>query len=54
MVNINNQHSYKTFIFGWNGWGRPNDLLFKNDGTLLISDDLSGTIYRVFYQNITK
>lgn len=46
--------SYEPFIDGWldqeeqKAFGRPVDLLFKNDGSLLISDDYAGVIYRVF------
>ena len=43
------------FITGWlnstgKSWGRPVDVLFANDGTLFISDDLNGVIYRVTYK----
>lgn len=46
------------FIEGWlqtdaNGresvWGRPADVLVMPDGSLLVSDDLAGAIYRVSY-----
>jgi glucose/arabinose dehydrogenase len=46
------------FIEGWlqhraNGaevvWGRPVDVLNMPDGSLLVSDDLAGAIYRVSY-----
>lgn len=49
---------YKPFVSGWlqkdaNGeesaWGRPADVLVMPDGSLLISDDLAGAIYRVKY-----
>ena len=45
----------QTFISGWLShsgevWGRPVDLLQLNDGSLLISDDKAGAIYRVQYQ----
>ena len=30
--------------------GRPNDVLVSRDGSLLISDDKAGAIYRVTYQ----
>ncbi|NGP89551.1 PQQ-dependent sugar dehydrogenase [Fodinibius halophilus] len=48
--------SYQTFIDGWlqRGeavWGRPVDLLQLSDGSVLISDDHSGTIYRVTYNS---
>ncbi|MGI8496413.1 MAG: PQQ-dependent sugar dehydrogenase [Gemmatimonadaceae bacterium] len=44
---------YEDFVTGWqlaNGsrWGRPVDLLVYTDGSVLISDDASGAIYRVF------
>jgi glucose/arabinose dehydrogenase len=40
------------FITGWQGadgkrWGRPVDILVAADGSVLISDDGSGSIYRV-------
>ncbi|MGI9326634.1 MAG: PQQ-dependent sugar dehydrogenase [Pseudomonadales bacterium] len=45
---------YEPFIEGWldkeeNNWGRPNDVLSASDGSLLISDDQAGAIYRVRY-----
>lgn len=45
----------KVFIEGFlnketnTAWGRPVDILILKDGSMLISDDLSGTIYRVTY-----
>lgn len=46
--------SYEPFIDGWlnNGeaWGRPVDVLFLKDGSLLISDDHANAVYRVTYQ----
>ena len=30
-------------------WGRPVDLLVLRDGSLLVSDDYNGAIYRVSY-----
>jgi glucose/arabinose dehydrogenase len=44
--------SAEDFITGWqdaNGkrWGRPVDLLVAADGSVLISDDGSGSIFRV-------
>lgn len=46
--------SYQPFVRGWLQdneavLGRPVDLLQLDDGSILISDDLSGTIYRVIY-----
>jgi glucose/arabinose dehydrogenase len=48
--------SYEPFIEGWlqdneSVWGRPVDLLQLPDGSILISDDHSGIIYRISYQN---
>lgn len=43
----------KVFIDGWlhegEVWGRPTDVLQFPDGSLLVSDDLNGVIYRVSY-----
>ncbi|MFQ5500414.1 MAG: sorbosone dehydrogenase family protein, partial [Candidatus Zixiibacteriota bacterium] len=30
-------------------WGRPVDLLVMPDGSLLVSDDFGGRIYRISY-----
>lgn len=42
---------YAPFITGWlqgeRNWGRPNDVLIAPDGSLLISDDQAGAVYRV-------
>ncbi|MGB5818393.1 MAG: sorbosone dehydrogenase family protein [Saonia sp.] len=49
--------SYETFLDGWldeasqEAFGRPVDLLFLEDGSLLISDDFGDAIYRVSYGN---
>ncbi|GMN08898.1 sorbosone dehydrogenase family protein [Croceitalea sp. MTPC9] len=49
--------SYETFIDGWlndetqEAFGRPVDLLFLKDGSLLISDDYGDAIYRVTYSD---
>ena len=42
------------FAVGWlradgSTWGRPVDVLTGRDGSLYISDDAGGTVYRVFY-----
>ena len=46
--------SYEPFISGWltgeSAWGRPADVLMMPDGSLLVSDDLAGAIYRVTYR----
>ena len=45
--------SYQPFVTGWlegeENWGRPNDVLVAPDGSLLISDDQGGLVYRVRY-----
>jgi glucose/arabinose dehydrogenase len=47
---------YETFVEGFLNkstniaWGRPVDILVLEDGSILISDDKSGTIYRMSYQ----
>ena len=44
---------YAPFITGWlqgqANWGRPSDVLTTPEGDLLISDDQTGSIYRVSY-----
>jgi glucose/arabinose dehydrogenase len=46
---------YRPFIEGWlnddeSVWGRPVALLEQADGSVLLSDDYAGVIYRVSYQ----
>ena len=46
--------SYEPFITGWlqdneSVWGRPVDILQLPDGSLLVSDDYGGIIYRITY-----
>ena len=45
--------AYQPFVTGFNRgdqvFGRPVDLLVLEDGSLLVSDDLSGAIYRISY-----
>jgi glucose/arabinose dehydrogenase len=45
---------YEVFAEGWlqgeSAWGRPVDVLVTPDGALLVSDDQSGTIYRISYR----
>jgi glucose/arabinose dehydrogenase len=45
---------YEPFAEGWlqNGsaWGRPDDVLVMPDGSLLVSDDQAGAIYRITYK----
>ncbi|SIS73784.1 Glucose/arabinose dehydrogenase, beta-propeller fold [Zobellia uliginosa] len=57
LVKIENNEAvaYETFIDGWldeesqEAFGRPVDVLFLKDGSLLISDDFGDAIYRVTY-----
>ena len=45
--------SYEVFARGWlegqSAWGRPVDVLVMPDGSLLVSDDRAGMIYRIVY-----
>jgi glucose/arabinose dehydrogenase len=45
--------SYEPFAEGWlqdgRAWGRPADVLVLRDGSLLVSDDHAGAIYRITY-----
>lgn len=49
----NNAKSYETFAEGWKigekVWGRPVDILQLPDGSLLVSDDMAGVVYRISY-----
>jgi glucose/arabinose dehydrogenase len=49
----NEAYSYEIFAEGWlqNGsaWGRPVDVIVMEDGSLLVSDDKAGAIYRISY-----
>jgi glucose/arabinose dehydrogenase len=46
--------SYEPFVSGWqqgeSAWGRPADVLVMPDGSLLVSDDHAGAIYRIAYR----
>jgi len=46
--------AYEPFAEGWlignSEWGRPVDLVQMADGSLLVSDDQNGMIYRITYQ----
>ena len=48
-----NPVNYEVFAEGWlegeEAWGRPVDLLQLPDGSLLLSDDRAGAIYRFTY-----
>lgn len=56
LVNLkgNQPTSYTVFAEGWKQgedvWGRPVALLQMPDGSVLVSDDHSGTIYRITYE----
>jgi glucose/arabinose dehydrogenase len=45
---------YDVFAEGWlagrAAWGRPVDVLFLPDGSLLVSDDEAGVLYRITYK----
>ena len=52
----NNALSYETFAEGWlqpddSVWGRPVDLEILPDGSMLVSDDQAGVIYRISYES---
>ena len=44
---------HEVFAQGWfqgeEAWGRPVDVLELPDGSLLVSDDVQGAIYRIWY-----
>jgi len=46
--------SYDVFAEGWlqdgTAWGRPVDLQVMPDGSMLVSDDKAGAIYRIFFR----
>ena len=46
--------TYKPFASGWMEneivWGRPADVEIAPDGSLLVSDDFAGCIYRIYYE----
>lgn len=45
---------YEIFAEGWlqnnKAWGRPVDITIMKDGSLLVSDDRAGAIYRITYR----
>jgi glucose/arabinose dehydrogenase len=49
----NEAQSYETFAEGWlqgdDVSGRPVDILILHDGSMLVSDDMTGRIYRIRY-----
>ena len=38
------------FLQGETFWGRPADVQVTKDGSLLVSDDVAGAIYRISYK----
>jgi glucose/arabinose dehydrogenase len=56
LVNIDDYGvvSYDNFASGWKigekAWGRPVDILTLPDGSILVSDDFAGVIYRIHYE----
>ncbi len=48
--------AYETFAEGWlqgqQAWGRPADVLVAPDGSLLVSDDYAGAIYRIRFTGV--
>jgi glucose/arabinose dehydrogenase len=46
------------FIVGWlvddEKWGRPVDIVIADDGSMIISDDFGGALYRVTYEGVRK
>jgi glucose/arabinose dehydrogenase len=57
-ISDNTVVNYTPFITGWlqgqKAWGRPAYLLVLPDGSLLVSDDRAGAIYRITYGKILK
>lgn len=54
MDSAGNAEEPKVFAYGWlqnkkDVLGRPVDIQFLNDGSMLISDDFNGAVYRVSY-----
>ena len=44
----------EVFAEGWmeneSAWGRPVDVKVMPDGSLLVSDDMAGAVYRISYR----
>ncbi len=53
-VKNNRAESYEVFAEGWlqgeEAWGRPVDLQVLQDGSMLVSDDRAGAVYRIAYK----
>jgi len=52
----NRAASYEVFADGWlqggRAWGRPVDVQVMPDGSLLVSDDMAGMIYRISWVGV--
>jgi glucose/arabinose dehydrogenase len=51
---IYHQDLLRGFIIGTEAWGRPAGLLVLPDGSLLVSDDFGGRIFRISYVGDTR
>jgi glucose/arabinose dehydrogenase len=53
-IDGDNASNYSVFAEGWlrdgEAWGRPVDILVLEDGSILVSDDFRGAIYRISYE----
>jgi len=53
-INDGKPSGYEDFIVGWQDdatgrrWGRPVDVMVYKDGSVLVSDDQAGVVYRVY------
>ena len=49
---------YEEFAIGWlqgaTAWGRPVDVMVRDDGSLLVSDDRQGAIYRIAHTSSSE
>lgn len=56
IANNNTSAGYEAFATGWldeeaqKAWGRPVDVLVLRDGSMLVSDDQAGVVYRISYK----
>ena len=49
---------YEEFAAGWlrggTAWGRPVDVMVRDDGSLLVSDDRRGAVYRIVHESASE
>ena len=49
---------YEEFATGWlrnrTAWGRPVDVMVRDDGSLLVSDDRRGAVYRIVHESASE